>query len=167
MNLFAYISKYKNLRQSTLCFLVNDKNVLLAMKKRGFGVGRWNGVGGKVNQDESVEEAAKRETKEEIGVICQDILKMAVLDFYFEGDDNLNQQVIVYTVNKWEGEPEESEEMSPKWFEKNNLPFEAMWGDDEFWLPDILSGKKVKASFLFGKGDILLEKSVKTVDLLD
>ena len=61
-----------NLRNATLVFLIKRidgeiKDICLAMKKRGFGVNRWNGVGGKVDdQNETIEEAAKRETKEEI-----------------------------------------------------------------------------------------------------
>ena len=39
------------------------------MKKRGFGANRWNGVGGKMEaNDTTIEETAKRETQEEIGV---------------------------------------------------------------------------------------------------
>ncbi|HET8669978.1 MAG TPA: NUDIX domain-containing protein, partial [Candidatus Saccharimonadales bacterium] len=41
---------------------------LLAMKKRGFGINKWNGVGGKVDEDETIEQAAIRECQEEITV---------------------------------------------------------------------------------------------------
>ena len=44
----------------TLLFVVESDRVLLGMKKRGFGAGRWNGFGGKVDRDETIEEAAKR-----------------------------------------------------------------------------------------------------------
>ena len=37
--------KYKHL---TLVFLRDGSKVLLGMKKRGFGAGKWNGFGGKV-----------------------------------------------------------------------------------------------------------------------
>ncbi|CAN0505072.1 unnamed protein product, partial [Ectocarpus sp. 12 AP-2014] len=36
----------------------DSKEILLGMKKRGFGEGKWNGFGGKVESGESVEEAA-------------------------------------------------------------------------------------------------------------
>ena len=48
------------MKQLTLLFLVRDDQILLAMKKRGFGEGRWNGVGGKVEKDETVEQAMIR-----------------------------------------------------------------------------------------------------------
>ena len=37
----------------TLLFLRRDGQILLAMKKRGFGEGKWNGVGGKVEPGET------------------------------------------------------------------------------------------------------------------
>ena len=40
-----------NMKKTTLCFLLKNDEVLLAMKKRGFGVGKWNGVGGKLKEE--------------------------------------------------------------------------------------------------------------------
>lgn len=46
----------------TLLFVLHpdSKQVLLGYKKRGFGNGRWNGFGGKVESNESIETAAVR-----------------------------------------------------------------------------------------------------------
>lgn len=44
----------------TLVMVVQPGKVLLGMKKRGFGAGRWNGFGGKVQSGESIEDAARR-----------------------------------------------------------------------------------------------------------
>ena len=44
----------------TLLFVLEPGRVLLGMKKRGFGVGRWNGFGGKVQEGETIEEGAIR-----------------------------------------------------------------------------------------------------------
>ena len=46
----------------TLLFVLKPGQVLLGLKKRGFGEGRWNGFGGKVQPDEAIEEAAIRYT---------------------------------------------------------------------------------------------------------
>lgn len=144
----------KPLRQATLCFLIKDKKVLLAMKKRGFGKGRYNGVGGKPEEGESILKCASRETYEEIGVRPKDLQKVAVLDFYFPHvpiKDDWNQRVVVYLCSDWEGRPKESEEMQPKWFLQNKLPFKDMWKDDPLWLPHVLAGHRVKAEFAFGE----------------
>ena len=67
------------LRQRTLCFLVKGEKVLLGKKKNGFGAGYWLGIGGKVEQSETLEEAVVRETLEEIGVRPNGITRVATL----------------------------------------------------------------------------------------
>ena len=44
----------------TIIFVREGTRVLLGYKKRGFGQGRWNGFGGKVESDETVKEGAIR-----------------------------------------------------------------------------------------------------------
>ena len=77
---------------------------------------RWNGVGGKVESSETIEDAAKRETKEEIDISPKDLQKVAELSFYFPHNNTWNQLVHVYFSESWVGEISESEEMRPKWF---------------------------------------------------
>ncbi|MDD4937660.1 MAG: 8-oxo-dGTP diphosphatase [Candidatus Shapirobacteria bacterium] len=151
------------MRQATLCFLLKNNQILLAMKKRGFGIGRWNGVGGKPNKNEEIKDTAVRETQEEICVIPKNIIQVATLNFYFQNKPEWDQQVLVYTTKEWEGEPSETEEMKPKWFDQNKLPFESMWPDDPFWLPLILNNKKIKAKFTFGENDIILNQKIDEI----
>ena len=94
------------LQETTLCYLIKENQVLLAMKKRGFGVGRYNGIGGKVKEKESLEETLVRETSEEIGVKPISFKRVAVLDFLFPevpGDKDWNQRVNVFLIKEWEG----------------------------------------------------------------
>lgn len=44
----------------TLAFIRRGDQVLLGLKKRGFGEGKWNGFGGKLNANETLMEAAQR-----------------------------------------------------------------------------------------------------------
>mgnify|MGYP001563981728 CR=1 FL=1 len=131
------------------------------MKKRGFGVGRFNGAGGKVSGGETIEEATIRETQEEIGVRVKEISKIAELTFTFPHNESWNQVVHVYFCSKWDGEIVESEEMKPKWFKVDDIPYSSMWPDDIFWLPKVLAGEKIRASFTFGKNDVILKKKVE------
>lgn len=166
MNLADYkVNIQQPLRQATLCFLVTGDQILLALKKRGFGKDRWNGVGGKPKPDETIEQAAIRETEEEIKVIPRSMRKRAVLDFYFPHNHDWNQQVVVYWIEAWDGKPEETEEMKPQWFNLNELPFDSMWPDDKHWLPKVIAGLGIKAEFLFGEGDLLLDFSVSEVEV--
>lgn len=157
------------LRDATLVFLIKKSegkitDICLAMKKRGFGQNRWNGVGGKVESEkETVEEAAEREAKEEINVEVANLNKIAEISFYFPHNPAFDQMVHVYFVEKWVGVPTESEEMNPAWFPVDKIPYPNMWPDDIFWLPIVLEGNLVKAMFKFGEHDTVQEKEVNIV----
>ena len=159
-----YESAYPHLRKVTLCYLIDKEGlVLIAMKKRGFGVGKWNGVGGKLAEGESVEDALLRETKEEIAVDLKSFRKTGVIRFYFSGEESskFNQEVHVFIADSWEGEPRESEEMKPKWFHPKDLPLEEMWPDDRYWLKDALNGNYITASFLFDENSNVKESDIQ------
>ncbi|MBI2326098.1 8-oxo-dGTP diphosphatase [Candidatus Collierbacteria bacterium] len=150
----------KPLRQATILLLIRGDEVLLAMKKRGFGVGKWNGVGGKSNPGEDVMNAAVREAEEEINVKATDLIQVAELNFYFPLvpiDKNWNQQVLVYKTDKWTGEPTETEEMKPQWFKISEIPYIEMWPDDVLWMPKVFGGSFVRASFMFDENQEISE----------
>jgi ADP-ribose pyrophosphatase YjhB (NUDIX family) len=150
-----------NLRQATLGFLFKDNQILLAMKKRGFGMGKWNGVGGKPNDGELIEETSKREIMEEIGVVVKNQELVAKIKFYFKNNQDWDQEVVVYKINEWENKPKESEEMAPMWYDIDKIPYDKMWVDDRFWLPKVLSGEKIEARFVFGENEEILEMEIK------
>lgn len=136
---------------TTLGFLLREEHILLAMKKRGFGAGKWNGFGGKIEQGETPEESLARECAEEIGVHIEpkDAVHAADLTFRFLDQPDWDMFCRVYTLSSWEGEPHESEEMAPRWFLRNEIPFQEMWVDDPHWLPLVLAGQRIKAIFEF------------------
>jgi hypothetical protein len=70
------------------------------------------------------------------------------------------QKVYVYITTIWEGKICESEEMAPKWFDISEIPYKSMWIDDPFWLPRVLEGKKVTASFLFTQDLRIAEQEI-------
>ncbi len=156
------------MKQVTLCLLIKDNEILLAMKKRGFGVGRWNGTGGKFDaeKDKHILDTAVRETEEEIGVKIINPEKVGLMHFYFPHKPEWNQDVHLFLAKEWEGEPTESEEMAPKWFASNEIPYDKMWDDDKFWLPHILEGKKLEAEFTFAEGDKIGKHNIKIVEKL-
>lgn len=138
----------------TLCFLTRPGEVLLAMKKRGFGAGKWNGIGGKVIPGETIPLAALREMNEEIGITTgEDQLESrGTIDFYFPHKPEWNQRLHIFFVKTWNGEPAESEEMRPLWYTHGAIPYADMWIDDIHWLPQVLAGKSIRATFRFKHG---------------
>ena len=151
--------------ETTLCLLKKDNKVLLAMKKRGFGEGKFNGIGGKIENGETPEEAMIRETKEEILVTPTKYEKVGIIEFdeFYKGK---KEKVMfhLYIVSKWQGEPNESEEMKPKWFDIQNIPYDKMFPDDKYWLPFILEGQKIRAYFDFDEEWNLLNKRIEVLD---
>lgn len=137
-------------RRLTLCVPIKEGRVLLGMKKRGFGVGRWNGFGGKIEQGETIEEGAIREIKEEVGIQDGVLKKLGVLEFSFQNDEKV-LEVHIFKLTNFTGEPVETEEMQPEWFLFEEIPFFQMWPDDKHWFPLFLEDKMFKGSFLFDR----------------
>jgi len=153
----------------TLCFIHDHPRILLGMKKRGFGAGRWNGFGGKVKPGETIGDAAVRELCEETGLIVSpsSLERAGILEFSFENDPVTELEVHVFRVLDHSGEPQETEEMRPQWFFVDEIPFRDMWSDDPFWLPHFLKGRKFSARFKFDKPSTakenarILEKEIR------
>lgn len=79
----------------------SSREVLLGEKKRGFGLGKWNGFGGKVEaSDSSIAAAAAREVQEEANVAVdeRDLEPRGVLTFSFEGGKEL---LVCCSVARW------------------------------------------------------------------
>ena len=134
----------------TLCVIQKDSRLLLGMKKRGFGAGVWNGFGGKVEAGETIELAAMREVQEEVGIVPTGLKKVGLITFTFESDPKI-MEVHIFSVKDYTGEPVETEEMRPQWFEVDALPYDRMWPDDGFWLPMFLAGKIFTGEFHFDR----------------
>ncbi|MBP6884082.1 MAG: 8-oxo-dGTP diphosphatase [Candidatus Pacebacteria bacterium] len=141
------------------------------MKKRGFGAGRWNGFGGKVEDGETIEEAMKREMKEEAGVDIKNFEKVGILNFEFQ-DGSSPVQVHCFKTEEFIGEPAESEEMKPEWFFVDEIPFAQMWPDDIYWIPMFLKNKKFKGKFIFDRPSspeyvsLILSKELEEVEYI-
>jgi 8-oxo-dGTP pyrophosphatase MutT (NUDIX family) len=148
----------------TLLYPLTDNNILLAMKKRGFGEGKWNGVGGKIESEETVEEALVRECQEEIGVTPIDFRKVGYLVFneHHDGERKL-MNLHIFTATELRGEVTETEEMRPKWFSLDAIPYKSMWPADRIWLPRVLNGELIQGEFTLGSDDSVESHNIKPV----
>ena len=134
--------------RQTLCYVFRSgeggrRQVLLGRKKRGFGAGMIMGLGGKAEPGESVAACALREAGEEAGIVVEPggLAWRAELSFVFPARPELDAVVTVFFGHRWSGDPRESEELVPEWFDVASLPLEQMWDDEEYWLPRVLAGE--------------------------
>ena len=149
---------------ANLLFVVRDCRVLLIHKKRGIGAGKINGPGGKLEPGESAMESAIREVEEELLITPFHPEEMGVLRFAFR--DGLHLHCTVFRSPDYRGEPTETHEATPEWFDIDHIPYDRMWADDIHWLPGMLSGKRFDAWFEFD-GDTMLSHRVKWHDATD
>ncbi|GGC83839.1 hypothetical protein GCM10011512_08280 [Tersicoccus solisilvae] len=131
-----------------LCFPLRERDgvpeVLLGLKKTGFGVGRMVGLGGHVEPGESDAQAACRELAEESGLTTslEDVNLAGVVDFHFPARPAWSMATALFTTRRWGGTLRETAEIAPEWFAHQQLPVERMWADAEHWLPRMLAGER-------------------------
>lgn len=148
-----------------LVYYVQNNQVLLALKKSGFDEGKINGIGGKVNVSESADDAVVRISKEEITVTPTYFSKVGELEFLlWHKAEQQKNFVEVYLCEEWKGTPSESNEVAPKWVSCDDLPFADMWPTDQFWLPQVIAGERVKGVFEYDKNNQPVKHSVTFIE---
>ncbi len=145
-----------SLRSTSLCLLTRNRadgtpEVLLGHKRVGFGLGKIVGIGGHVEPGESPAEAAAREVKEEsaLSVAADALTQVGYVTFVFPERPAWDMNVSIFTCADWSGEPAESDEIRPEWFPVAALPVDRMWDDSKRWLPRVLAGERLRATFTY------------------
>lgn len=135
-----------------------QKTVILGERKKvslGLGKNLISGIGGKVGDDprwsdESLDQALAREFQEEISVEITDFKRVGKIKFLFPAKPKWNQLAYVYLITGWKGSPSETESILPLEFSPDDLPHKRMWDDNRYWVKDVLTGKIVSGTFLYG-----------------
>jgi 8-oxo-dGTP diphosphatase/2-hydroxy-dATP diphosphatase len=152
----------KTKRILTLVFIHARPRVLLGMKKRGFGAGRWSGFGGRVEEGETIEGAARRELLEGAGIEAGELEKIGVNQFEWQASAEVFE-VHIFKSKSFKGEPRESDEISPRWFFTDEIPFTEMWPADVYWFPYFMRNKKFHGRFIFDGNDKVVDYSLEEV----
>ncbi len=138
--------------KATICYLINDDNeVLLQCKSKGFGKGKWNGPGGKIEAGETPKACVKREVLEETGVKIIETELWGKLEFIFPYKPEDNFYSYVFVCRDFRGIPADKGEGELRWFSKEKIPWKKMWDDDKYWLDKMLGGEFVEKRFYFNK----------------
>ncbi|MDR2849068.1 MAG: 8-oxo-dGTP diphosphatase [Verrucomicrobiota bacterium] len=138
---------------AVLTFIRLGGNLLLIVKKRGLGAGKVNAPGGRIEVGETPEQAAVRETQEEVGLTPLNLRFAGRLDFDFT--DGYSLRCHVFTADGCTGTLTETDEAAPFWCAEADIPYGRMWSDDRLWIPLMLAGRGFDAQFVFA-GDLML-----------
>ena len=144
---------------AVVSYLIRDNKVLLIHKKTGLGAGKVNAPGGHVEDGETPEEAAVRETREEVGLESWNLRYAGELHFHFL--DGLKLKGTVYTGRDFKGEPTESDEALPFWCPVDEIPWDKMWEDDIHWLPGALTEDLCFRGHFIFDGDRMVDKDIR------
>ena len=134
------------MKLATVAIIIRGKKVLLGFKKKGeIGSSTLNGPGGKLEPGESIEECCVRETQEEVSVTLDKnkLEKVAVITFFAAGAPDF--EVHFFRTEHFAGEPQETIDMIPGWYDINDLPLDRMLESDRQWFSKVILGQKFKA----------------------
>lgn len=144
---------------ATILFIIKDGKILLIEKKRGLGAGKINGPGGKIDPGETALAAAIRETEEELCITPHAPRKLGELRFSMSDCPDILCHV--YRSDDFTGTPTETDEAVPVWALLDQIPYQRMWEDDQYWLPLLLDNQSFLGCFVF-EGDRLKWSDVST-----
>lgn len=160
------MEKLKTIR-TTLTLFVDGNKLLLGEKKRGFAKGTLNGIGGKQDPGETIDEAMVRECNEEIGVIPTKFEQVGRINFdlWYKGEHSY-MEMFIYKCYKFKGEIKETEEILPAWYDVDKIPFDRMIADDLLWLPNVLKGDKIIGKVTLDKDMKMLYHNIQSVSAI-
>ncbi len=144
--------------RANLLFIIRHEKILLIHKKRGFGAGKINGPGGKIDPGETPLDAALRETREELGITPLGAEQRGELHFQFQ--DGYSLHCAVFLARDFSGEPCETDEAVPLWTSLDQIPYEEMWADDRHWLPLLIRGAHFDGYFEFDGEQLLAHQII-------
>lgn len=120
-------------------------------KENDMHEGKWNGLGGKFEKDETPEECVIREVMEESGLLMEEpkFKGMIVFPNFAKGQ---TWQVFIYTCDKFSGELIESNEGNLEWIDNDKLLDLNLWEGDKVFLKWLNQDKIFSAKFIYENG---------------
>ena len=131
----------KKLPETVLAYIEKDDSYLMLFrnkKEKDINANKWIGVGGHIEQDETVEQALYREIKEETGLDIIAYEKRGLIHFNY-GD--LSEIMHLFVIKEVKGELIDCDEGTLKYIPKNEVLNIPIWEGDRIFLKKLLSNK--------------------------
>lgn len=147
---------------TTLCYIENNAQYLMlhrTKKQNDINQGKWIGVGGHVENEESPEECLVREVKEETGLTLTSYRLRGLVTFI--NSECESELMCVVTADEYTGNLITCEEGDLQWIAKAQVPDLPTWEGDRVFLELLLSDEQRFFSIkLQYEGDRLVEKKI-------
>ena len=130
----------KPLRKAVKCLLIEDGKIVITKYLKGRKIGYYDIPGGKIEADETPEDAAIREMKEETGIDVSNLKRKGIFEVEYP-DRKFTFDVFV--AKEYQGNPQSFEENTAEWIEIDKLL------NKEKILSNILLLKKPYNNFLY------------------
>ena len=147
---------------TTLCYIENNEQYLMlhrTKKQNDINQGKWIGVGGHVENEESPEECLVREVKEETGLTLTSYRLRGLVSFI--NSECESELMCVFTADEYTGNLITCEEGDLQWIAKTQVPVLPTWEGDRVFLELLLSDEQRFFSIkLQYEGDRLVEKKI-------
>lgn len=146
------------MERTTLAYLrQNDQYLMMHRTKKidDINSGKWLGVGGHFEGDETPEQCVRREILEETGLIAKKLTFCG--EVFFDSDTYPPETMYLFVCDDFSGElVDNCNEGQLKWVDKNLLSSLPMWEGDKVFLDLIFQGKIGFCLHLKYKGDRLV-----------
>lgn len=125
---------------TTLGYLAKDNQVLMlhrVRKKNDINQDKWIGVGGKLENNETVLGCMQRECKEETGLTWHDPKLKGIITFNFRKyphDPVFSELMFLYCGGHWSGEMKECDEGELVWVDHEKIPSLNLWTGDRIFM---------------------------------
>lgn len=143
---------------TTLCYIEKENKYLMlhrTKKENDLNEGKWIGVGGKFEKDETPEECLLREVREETGLTLTKYRLRAVITFISNKWET--EYMYLFTTNEFVGEIICCDEGELEWVEKEKILDLNIWEGDKIFLEKIVRGDKFFTLKVVYDGDQLVE----------
>ena len=129
----------KDVIDTTMIYLKKDDSYLLLFrnkKKNDINEGKWIGVGGHREPNETIDECAIREVKEETGL---DVHSLSCCGEVLFVDENIKMMMYLYEITDFSGTLTECNEGDLKWIPIKDIYNYPMWEGDKLFLPKVIN----------------------------
>lgn len=152
--------------ETTLCYIFEQEKVLMLYrnkKENDFHEGKWNGLGGKIEKDESALDGIQREVFEESGLIIKSPKLLGVC--YFPSFDTDEELMYLYQATEYEGTLIDCDEGDLFWINQTKLLDLNVWDSDRVFLPYVLENRLFIGTFQFEGKELVSHEIQETNEL--